>query len=174
MQASPDTSSWDELGYCIYAKAALMTILSTFLSLSFIVTVTNIDPDNYQPCNDVATGCLYKKIFAAGNVDATKGYFASVQNGNETIMGFSPDHVWEAERPWRIDAVAHYTQVAVVTLETAFSFENAAYQPPALCPNMTAADMRAYCARSAVKEDVQNHLLGPGRDWFIGFSATVG
>ncbi|CAE7939906.1 unnamed protein product [Symbiodinium sp. KB8] len=44
------------------------------------------------------------------------------------------------------------------------------YQPPALCPNLTADAMRRLCTHVEVKEGVQNHLLGRGRDWFLGFA----
>ena len=77
---------------CLYrfwphARAAGMTLLSTFLSLTFVVTITNIDPESYQPCNDEsAAGCVYQKIFPTGNVDTTHGYFASVLNGHEKVM----------------------------------------------------------------------------------------
>ena len=70
-----------------HARAAGMTLLSTFLSLTFVVTITNIDPESYQPCNDEsAAGCVYQKIFPTGNVDTTHGYFASVLNGHEKVM----------------------------------------------------------------------------------------
>ena len=154
-----------------FVKAAGMTIFSTFLSLTFIMTITSVDAESYQPCNDAAAGCVYQKIFAAGNVATTKGFFASVQNGRREIVGLSPDHSWNAERPWQsltLNAIASYTYLP------AHYFSGSAPQPPALCPNTTQANMQSHCASIDMKVRVQNHLLGPGMVWLIGLTISWG
>ena len=154
-----------------FVKAAGMTILSTFLSLTFIMTITSLDAESYQPCNDAAAGGVYQKIFAAGNVATTRGFFASVQNGRQDIVGLSPDHTWNAERPWQnlaLQGIASYTYLP------AHYFSGSAPQPPALCPNTTQANMQSYCASIEMKVRVQNHLLGPGMAWLIGLTISWG
>ena len=156
----------------LLAKAAGMTLLSTFLSLTFLGAITSIDPDSWQPCHDAAAGCLYQKTFASGGVGATEGYFASVQNGNETIVGLSADHSWAAEHPWQAHSVMPV--IAGLTYLFAMIFGWSTHQPPALCPNMTASEMRSYCAAVETKTGVQNHLLGPGIWWLIALTVVWG
>ena len=152
-----------------YVKAMGMTLFTTFLSLTFIVTITNIDPDSYQPCNDPDTsGCVYLKIYAAGNVDTTQGYFASVQNGHEEIVMMDPLRAFEGTPMWwrgLIDVRAGWTFMTAPALG-----DVSTYQPPALCPNMTTDAMHRYCERGEMKAEAQNHLLGPGRDVFLGLT----
>ena len=161
---------WPEATACLrrcwpHARAAGMTLLSTFLSLTFVVTITNIDPESYQPCNDQsAAGCVYQKIFPAGNIASTRGYFASVQNGHEDVIRMAVDEPFADTPSWWFNIM---TARAAYTYMTAAS-AGESHQPPALCPNLTADAMRRLCTHVEVKEGVQNHLLGSGRDWFLG------
>ncbi|CAE7588972.1 unnamed protein product [Symbiodinium sp. CCMP2456] len=150
-----------------HARAAGMTLLSTFLSLTFVVTITNIDPESYQPCNDQsAAGCVYQKIFPAGNITSTRGYFASVQNGHEDIIRMAIAEPFADTPSWWI----FFVDLRATTAYTTAIGTDDSYQPPALCPNISADAMRRLCTHVEVKEGVQNHLLGSGRDWFLGFA----
>ena len=159
-------------GYKPHGKAMGMTLISTFLSLTFIFTITNIDPDSYQPCNNPsAAGCLYLKIFSAGNVSSTTGFFVSVLNGDADLVGLSSsikDHSWHGEElssSWSF----HTGMRAAVSWMIAIGGD-ITYQPPALCPNMTVDDMRTFCTTIEMKEGAQNHLLGEGRQVFLLFT----
>ena len=166
--------------YHPHATAAGMTLVYTFFSLSFIFTITNIEPYSFQPCNDPsAAGCLYMKFFSAGNVTTTAGYFASVLNGQEDIVtgfGWQFSNREEVESQvfegvwgsWKKDTVILRSVLSNFFAEASTV---SVHQPPARCLNMTADEMREYCTRIEVKEGTQNHLRGPGRDVFVFFTA---
>ncbi|CAE7761844.1 unnamed protein product [Symbiodinium sp. CCMP2592] len=173
-EGSQAGACWPDATACLqrfwpHARAAGMTLLSTFLSLTFVVTITNIDPESYQPCNDQsAAGCVYQRIFPAGNIATTHGYFASVQNGHEDVVRmtrFESESFEDTPKWWKdfVDLRAGFSHMTAAGADES-------YQPPALCPNVTADAMRRLCTHVEVKEGVQNHLLGSGREWFLRFA----
>ena len=162
-------------GYKPHAKATAMTLFSTFCSLTFIVTITNIDPDSYQPCNDPsAAGCVYLRIFSARNLSKTDGFFASVLNGDPDLVGLAFPHM-KKRRAWHGEMESwwsFHTGMRAIFSAVVAHWDDPTDQPPALCPNlpnmnMTADTMRAFCNSVEMKEGVENHLLGPGRQVFV-------